>query len=138
MPSILVVNKTVIVIPWPRHTPIPQRGFFFESAEYGRSWLGASACLIAEQRAPNLLDKQIGGRSSGICEGKPMMNGLKIRASITERRDGCRVTVSMTQDIQTRELVTRTVPSRGEAETIGKAFALLHGVPWYKVEVSSG
>ena len=66
-----------------------------------------------------------------------MMNGLKIRASITERRDGYRVTVSMTQDRQTRELVTRTVPSRGEAETIAKAFASLHGAPWYQVEVSS-
>ena len=66
-----------------------------------------------------------------------MMNGLKIHASITERRDGYRATVSMTQDRQTRELVTRTVPSRGEAETIAKAFASLHGAPWYQVEVSS-
>jgi len=66
-----------------------------------------------------------------------MMNGLKIHASITERRDGYRVTVSMNQDKHTRELVTRTVPSRREAETIAKAFASLHGVPWYKVEVSS-
>ena len=66
-----------------------------------------------------------------------MMNGLKIRASITERRDGYRVTVSMTQDRQTRELVTRTVPSCREAETIAKAFASLHGVPWYQVELSS-
>jgi hypothetical protein len=66
-----------------------------------------------------------------------MMNGPKIHASITERRDGYRVSVSMTEDRQTRELVTRTVPSRGEAETIAKAFASHHGVPWYKVEVSS-
>ena len=56
-----------------------------------------------------------------------MMHGLKIQASIAEHRDGYKVTVSITQDKQTRELVTRTVPSR-EAETIAKAFASLHGV----------
>jgi hypothetical protein len=66
-----------------------------------------------------------------------MMHGLKIHASIAEHRDGYKVTVSMLQDKQMRELVTRTVPSRREAETIAKAFASLHGVPWYKVEVSS-
>jgi hypothetical protein len=66
-----------------------------------------------------------------------MLHGPKIHASIAERRDGYMVTVSITEDNQTHELVTKTVPSRSEAETIAKAFASLHGVPWYKLEVSS-
>jgi len=58
------------------------------------------------------------------------MNGLKMHASIGECRDGSKVTVSLTQDEQTRELVTRTVPSRSGAEAIAKAFASPHGMPW--------
>jgi hypothetical protein len=67
-----------------------------------------------------------------------MRNGRKIRASISEQRDGYRVTVSISERNRTRELVTRIVASRFEAETIAKAFALFHDVPWHKVEVSSG
>jgi len=67
-----------------------------------------------------------------------MRNGHKIHASISEQRDGYRVTVSITEQAKTRELIARTVPSRFEAETIAKAFASLHDVPWHKVEVSSG
>ena len=62
----------------------------------------------------------------------------KIHASIIGLRDGYRVTVSITEQDQTRELIARTVPSRFEAETIAKAFASHFEVPWYKVEVSSG
>ena len=62
----------------------------------------------------------------------------KIHASIVGLRDGYKVTVSITEQDQTRELIARTVPSRFEAETIAKAFASHYDVPWYKVEVSSG
>ena len=57
---------------------------------------------------------------------------------IANLRDGYRVTVSITENESTRELITRTVPSRFEAETIAKAFASHYGVPWHKVEVASG
>ena len=67
-----------------------------------------------------------------------MRNGRKIHASISEQRDGYRVTVSITEQDQTRELIARTVPSRFEAETIAKAFASHYDVPWHNVEVASG
>jgi hypothetical protein len=51
---------------------------------------------------------------------------------------GYRVTVFMTENKETCELISRTVPSRFEAETIAKAFASHHDVPWHKVEVASG
>jgi hypothetical protein len=72
-----------------------------------------------------------------IREGK-MKREHKIQASIVGLRDGYKVTVSITEQDQTRELIARTVPSRFEAETIAKAFASHYDVPWYKVEVSSG
>ena len=57
---------------------------------------------------------------------------------IANLRDGYRVTVSITENENTRELITRTVPSRFEAGTIAKAFASHYDVPWHKVEVASG
>jgi len=66
-----------------------------------------------------------------------MRNGHKFHASISEQRDGYRVTISITERKRTRELITRTVPSRFDAETIARAFASLHDVPWHKVRVSS-
>ena len=62
----------------------------------------------------------------------------KIHALIATLRDGYRVTVSITENENTRELVTRTVPSRSEAVTIAKAFASHYDIPWHKVEVASG
>ena len=70
--------------------------------------------------------------------GGKMKREHKIHASIVGLRDGYKVTLSITEQSQTRELIARTVPSRFEAETIAKAFASLHDVPWHKVEVSSG
>ena len=67
-----------------------------------------------------------------------MSQERKIHALIAKMRDSYRVTVSMTENKETRELITTTVPSRFEAETIAKAFASHFEVPWYKVEVSSG
>jgi hypothetical protein len=59
--------------------------------------------------------------------------GRKIHVLIAKLREGYRVTVFMTENKETRELLTRTVPSRFEAETIAKAFA-----SHYDIEVSSG
>jgi len=67
-----------------------------------------------------------------------MRNGHKFHASISEQQDGYRVTVSITENKKTRELITRTVHSRFDAEAIARAFASLHDVPWHKVRVSSG
>ena len=67
-----------------------------------------------------------------------MSQERKIHGLIAKLRDGYRVTVSITENKETRELIARTVPSRFEAETIAKAFASHFEVPWYKVEVSSG
>jgi len=67
-----------------------------------------------------------------------MRNGRKIHASISEQRDGYRVTLSITEQDQTRELIARTVSSRFEAVTIAKAFASHYDIPWHKVEVASG
>jgi hypothetical protein len=52
-----------------------------------------------------------------------MIQGRKIHALIATLRDGYRVTVSITENENTRELIARTVSSRFEAETIAKAFA---------------
>ena len=67
-----------------------------------------------------------------------MNHGRKIHASIAKLRDGYRVTVSITENENTRELTTRTVPSRFEAETIARALASHYDVPWHNVEVASG
>jgi hypothetical protein len=67
-----------------------------------------------------------------------MNHGPKIHALVAKLRDGYRVTVSMTENKETRELITRTVPSRFEAETIAKAFASHYDVPRHKVEAASG
>ena len=66
-----------------------------------------------------------------------MSQERKIHALIAKLRDGYRVTVSVTENKETRELITRTVPNRFEAETIAKAFASHYDVPWHKVEVAS-
>ena len=73
-------------------------------------------------------------RSMQYARGR-MRNGHKFHASISEQRDGYRVTISITERKRTRELITRTVPSRFDAETIAGAFASLHDVPWHKVRL---
>jgi hypothetical protein len=46
--------------------------------------------------------------------------------------------VSITENENTRELITRTVPSRSGAVTIAKAFASHYDIPWHNIEVASG
>jgi hypothetical protein len=67
-----------------------------------------------------------------------MNRRLKIHASIAKLRDGYSVTVSITENEETRELITRTVRSRFGAETIAKAFASHYDVPWHRVQVALG
>jgi len=75
--------------------------------------------------------------TTGTCWER-MNHGRKIHALTAKLRDGYRITVSITEDEKTRELIARTVSSRFEAVTIAKAFASHYDIPWHKVEVASG
>jgi hypothetical protein len=64
-----------------------------------------------------------------------MANGTTIRATVTGANDGYTVTVVLEKGGQPLTLAEKTVDSRVEAETVARAFAAHHGVPWHKVEV---
>ena len=60
-----------------------------------------------------------------------------IRATIMEKRDGYAVTVMLTENGQTHQLIETIVLSPFEAEAITRAHAAFHNILWNKVEVLS-
>ena len=59
------------------------------------------------------------------------------QATLSKLGSGYKVRLVVRDDGQTRDLVEKLVGSYAEAETIARAYALKHGIPWDKVIVIS-
>jgi hypothetical protein len=59
------------------------------------------------------------------------------QATFSKRDSGYKVTLVVREDGRTRNLVENVVASLAEAETLARAYAATHEVPWEKVVVIS-
>jgi hypothetical protein len=59
------------------------------------------------------------------------------QATFSKRDSGYKVTLVVREDGRTRDLVENEVASVAEAESLARAYAATHGVPWDKVVVIS-
>jgi hypothetical protein len=64
-----------------------------------------------------------------------MASGTNIRATVTGANDGYAVKVVLEKNGQSATLAEKTMDSRVEAETVARALATHHDVPWHKVEM---
>ena len=59
------------------------------------------------------------------------------QATFSKLGSGYKVRLVVRDDGQTRDLVENVVASYAEAETMARAYAAKHGIPWDKVIVNS-
>jgi len=60
---------------------------------------------------------------------------MAIRATVAGANDGYTVTVVLEKNGRSITLAEKIVGHSVEAETVARAFAAHHGVPWHKIEV---